>query len=228
MSYQAPFVDAARSVDEVNRVNTFISYYSYGSALGLALDLALREKGLNLDDYMKLVWTAFGKTENPYTVEGLQKALIKYAGTDFGYDFFDNFIYKSEMPEMKTVFENVGVSLSTDLDKIWFGSEVRDGKISKNTTIGSPAYKAGLENEDTIISVGDFVLSVSLNFNDALKNFKPKDKANIVFERFGEQKETEITFMSDPSYSISVFEANGLEPSETQKANRDAWLGKKN
>ena len=127
MSYQAPFVDAARSVDEVNRVNTFISYYSYGSALGLALDLALREKGLNLDDYMKLVWTAFGKTENPYTVEGLQKALIKYAGTDFGYDFFDNFIYKSEMPEMKTAFENVGVSLSTDLDKIWFGREVRDG-----------------------------------------------------------------------------------------------------
>lgn len=39
MSYQAPFVDAAKSVDETNRENTFISYYSYGSMLGLALDL---------------------------------------------------------------------------------------------------------------------------------------------------------------------------------------------
>jgi predicted metalloprotease with PDZ domain len=61
MSYQAPFVDAARSVDPVNRSNTFISYYSYGSALGLALDLSLREKGLNLDDYMKLDRTTYGK-----------------------------------------------------------------------------------------------------------------------------------------------------------------------
>ena len=37
MSYQAPFVDAARSVDPVNRTNTFISYYTYGSVLGLAV-----------------------------------------------------------------------------------------------------------------------------------------------------------------------------------------------
>jgi predicted metalloprotease with PDZ domain len=228
MSYQAPFVDAARSVDEVNRGNTFISYYSYGSALGLALDLALREKGLNLDDYFKLVWTTFGKTENPYTVEGLQKTLIKYAGADFGNDFFNKYIYKSEMPDMKPLFESVGVSLTRDTDKVWFGSYVRDGKIAGYTTIGSPAYKAGLENEDIIKSIGDFVLSDSLSFNDALKNFKPNDKTKIVFERFGEQKETEVTFMPDPSYSISVFEANGLVPTEAQKANRDVWLSSKN
>jgi predicted metalloprotease with PDZ domain len=228
MSYQAPFVDAARSVDEVNRGNTFISYYSYGSALGLALDLALREKGLNLDDYFKLVWTTIGKTENPYTIEDLRKVLIKYAGADFGNDFFNKYIYKSEMPDMKPLFESVGVSLTRDTDKVWFGSYVRDGKIAGYTTIGSPAYKAGLENEDIIKSIGDFVLSDSLSFNDALKNFKPNDKTKIVFERFGEQKETEVTFMPDPSYSISVFEANGLVPTEAQKANRDVWLSSKN
>ena len=227
MSYQAPFVDAARSVDEVNRGNTFISYYSYGSALGLALDLALREKGLNLDDYMKLVWTVFGKVEDPYTIEGLHKALNKYAGADFGNDFFNNFIYKSDMPEMKRLFETVGVSLTTDENKTWFGSFVRDGKIMVYPTIGSPAYKAGLDKEDTIKSVGDFVLSDSLSFNDVLKNFKPNDEAKVVFERFGQQKETEIIFISDPSYSISVFEADGLTPSEKQKANREAWLRSK-
>ena len=227
MSYQAPFVDAARSVDEVNRGNTFISYYSYGSALGLALDLALREKELNLDDYMKLVWTVFGKTENPYTIEGLQKALIKYAGADFGNNFFNNYIYKSEMPEMKQVFENVGVSITRDEDKTWFGSFVRDGKISGNTTISSPAYKAGLENGDTIISIGDFVLSDTLSFNDALNNFRPNDKAKVIFERFGTQRETEVMFLSDPSYSISMFEAGGLTPTQVQMANRKAWLSGK-
>ena len=132
------------------------------------------------------------------------------------------------MPEMKRVFENVGVSLTRDEDRTWFGSFVRDGKISGNTTIGSPAYKAGLENGDTIISIGDFVLSDTLSFNDALNNFRPNDKAKVIFERFGTQRETEVMFLSDPSYSISMFEAGGLTPTEAQMANRKAWLsGKK-
>jgi predicted metalloprotease with PDZ domain len=228
MSYQAPFVDAARSVDAVNRDNTFISYYSYGSALGLALDLSLREQGLNLDDYMKLVWTTYGKTENPYTVNDLHQALNKFAGKSFGDNFFDNYVYKSEMPQMQKAFENVGVSLTKNSDQVWFGRSPREGKLVRNTIIDSPAYEAGLENGDTIISLGDFVLSDTLSFNDALNNFKPNDKAKVVYERFGEQKETEITFKFNLRYSISVFEANDLVPTETQKVNRDAWLSGKN
>src|SRR5690606_24228781 len=76
MSYQAPFVDAATSVDPVNRENTFISYYSYGSVLGLALDLSLRKNGLNLDGYMKLVWQTYGKKEVPYTLQDLRQTLV--------------------------------------------------------------------------------------------------------------------------------------------------------
>ena len=68
------------SVDPVNRDNTFISYYSYGSALGLALDLSFREKDLSLDDYMKLVWTTFGKNEKPYEVKDLHNALMIMRG----------------------------------------------------------------------------------------------------------------------------------------------------
>jgi len=92
MSYQAPFVDAARSVDPVNRENTFISYYTYGSVLGLALDLSLRnlEGDKNLDDFMKRVWKKYGKPEIPYTVRDLQDALSTYAGADFGANFFKN------------------------------------------------------------------------------------------------------------------------------------------
>ena len=38
MSLQAPFVDAAAAIDPVNRGNTFISYYTWGAALGLGLE----------------------------------------------------------------------------------------------------------------------------------------------------------------------------------------------
>ena len=77
MSYQAPFVDAATSIDPVNRNNTFISYYTYGHALALALDMSLRSSGgdLGLDGYMKLVWKNHGKNEVPYTISDLQALL---------------------------------------------------------------------------------------------------------------------------------------------------------
>jgi hypothetical protein len=44
MSMQAPFVDAAQSIDPQNRQNTFISYYTWGAAIGLGLDLTLRQR----------------------------------------------------------------------------------------------------------------------------------------------------------------------------------------
>jgi predicted metalloprotease with PDZ domain len=223
MSYQAPFVDAARSVDPNNRSNTFISYYSYGSALGLALDLSLREKDLNLDGFMKLVWNTFGKDEIPYTVKDLHTTLNAFAGQEFGDQYFNNYIYKSDMPDMKRLFSNVGVSLTQDKSKASFGARVREGKILENTTIGSSAYNAGLENGDKIIKVGDFTLSDNLDFNTILNKFKPNESVTIVYERLGETRKTTVTLHESVSYSISLLE----EASDSQKANRDAWLNSK-
>jgi predicted metalloprotease with PDZ domain len=227
MSQQAPFVDAARSVDPNNRSNTFISYYSYGSALGLALDLALREKNLNLDDYMKMLWFSHGKEEKPYVIEDLRIVLQGYAGKEFADNFFNNYVHKSGMPEMERLFKNVGVSLVQNIDNAWFGRALRDKKVARNTIIDSPAYKAGLENGDLIISIGDFILSDTLEFTDILNNFKPGDVTTIVFERHGKRKETEITFGTDPNYSIELLENLGTELTESQKLARDHWLKSK-
>ncbi len=67
MSQQAPFVDAAVSIEPHNRANTYISYYFYGEAIALALDLSLRGqfKNVTLDTYMRRVWEKYGKTEKP-------------------------------------------------------------------------------------------------------------------------------------------------------------------
>ena len=121
MSYQAPFVDAATSVDPVNRENTFISYYSYGSVLGLALDLSLRQNGLSLDGYMKLVWNTYGKNEVPYTIKDLHESLKQYAGPVFGDNFFNNYIYQSKMPDYESYFKSVGVVVKQDFDNPYFG-----------------------------------------------------------------------------------------------------------
>lgn len=224
MSYQAPFVDAARSVDPVNRANTFISYYSYGSMLGLALDLSLREKGLNLDDFMKLMWVHFGKHEKPYTVADLHNTLNTYAGKDFGDYFFSHYIYKSEMPDMKRLLNNVGVALTQDQNNVSFGANVVHGIISQNTIMGSPAYKAGLENGDKIIKIGDTVIHDSVDFNSIWNTYKPNDQVPVLYERFGNTQETTVVLQASNVYNLSLFEPHNLALDKKKQEMRSAWL----
>ena len=59
MSRMAPFVDGGRSMDRTNWPATVISYYPYGGAIALALDLTLRDRTdgrTTLDDYMRAMW----------------------------------------------------------------------------------------------------------------------------------------------------------------------------
>jgi predicted metalloprotease with PDZ domain len=220
MSYQAPFVDAATSLDPVNRNNTFISYYSYGSVLGLALDLSLREKGLNLDDYMKLVWNTYGKNETPYTIKNLQDALANYASPEFAENFFSNYIYKSKMPDYKRLLQNMGVSLSQINTSGYLGVFFNKNKVSGNATINSPAYNAGLERGATIKKINDIEITKDSNINSILKDFKEGDTLTIIFDQLGKEKTTTVTLAKNPSYTISVNE----KASQQQLINRDKWL----
>jgi predicted metalloprotease with PDZ domain len=223
MSYQAPFVDAARSVDDVNRGNTFISYYSYGSMLGLALDLSLRAQNLNLDDYMKLVWTVYGKVETYYTIDDLHQTLNSYAGVEFGDAFFNNYIYKSEMPDFETLFETVGVDLKQQTDKAAFGLRLRNRVITSNTQIGSAAYNTGLEKGDKLLKIAGIEINETSDLNKVLGNFEPNQTLDIVYERFGKQQAIKMTLDADTSYTI----ASSEDLSEIARANRNAWLGSK-
>ncbi|MCX7546452.1 PDZ domain-containing protein [Xanthomarina sp. F1114] len=222
MSYQAPFVDAAKSVDETNRENTFISYYSYGSMLGLALDLSLRDKGLNLDDFMKLVWKKYGKTEISYTLENINETLNTYAGTDFGNNFFNSYIYKSGMPDLKQLFETVGVNLSQDLSKVAFGAFVRHGKLMSNPTVGSTAYKSGFQKGDKLLKVGTTQLTDNSDLNKILNSYKVNDQVEVSFERFGKTNSTTLSLQADTNYTISL-----METDKKQETNRENWLGEK-
>lgn len=213
MSYQAPFVDAARSVDPVNRENTFISYYSYGSVLGLALDLSLRNLNgdKNLDDFMKLVWQTYGKTEISYTIKDLQNVLNEYAGKDFSENFFSKYIYNSKMPDYKKLFSSVGVEFKkTKNTEAYLGASLsnKNGKwvITSNPKKGYAAYKAGLSYGDEIVSFDNHLISEKNKLNDIFNLFKPKQKVKVVFNRFGIQKETQLIFDKNPLYVTSLIE----------------------
>ena len=229
MSYQAPFVDAATSVDPVNRENTFISYYSYGSILGLALDLSLREHNLNLDDYMKLVWKSYGKNEKAYVLEDLHNTLNQYAGAAFGDTFFGNYIYKSGMPDYEPLLKSMGVVLKQQAEEPYFGAaaaidETLNGVIKSNPQIGSPAYKAGLDKGDVITSINNQPFPNGKAFDVFIKELKVGDSLKIVFKRFGVEKTTVVELNANPDYAIFLEEKEGSQPSKKVLEQREAWL----
>lgn len=229
MSYQAPFVDAATSVDPVNRENTFISYYSYGSVLGMALDLALRENDLNLDDFMKAVWKTYGVNETPYTIEDLHKTLNDYAGKAFGDTFFNSYIYKSAMPDYGSLLESVGVVLQQNSKSPYIGITAQldgdgNGVIQTNPKIGSPAYEAGLDIGDVITSINEENYPDGPQFDAFIQQLKVGDTLEIEFERYGKVKNTSVVLKANPEYSIQLMEAAGGKPSKKQLKSRKKWL----
>lgn len=224
MSYQAPFVDAATSVDPVNRENTFISYYSYGSMLGLALDLKLRQIGLNLDDFMQLMWKKYGVTEIPYTLEDLEQTLSQYAGPEFASDFFGSYVYNSEMPDYDSLFATVGVRMRRNPDAVYFGASVKTEKdvtrIASNPLEGGPAYIAGLDKGDRIISINNVPLKKTKSFEEELDKYAPGETVLIKVGRYGTFIEKEVKLQADPAYLIE------LDPSASPEAvrARENWL----
>lgn len=228
MSYQAPFVDAAKSVDPVNRGNTFISYYSYGSMLGLALDLSLRnyKKDLNLDDYMKLVWNTYGKNEKPYNVEDLHRTLVAYTDITFANDFFKKYIYDSQMPDYKNLFTSVGVSINRDRETAYLGTSTAYKKdinaliVSKYTQKGSPAYKAGLDKGDILLAINKEKISTDHQLKTILKKYNPGDKIIVTFKRLKNELQTELLLGNIPLVETVLSQ----EASKKALKNRRDWL----
>ncbi|WP_276391530.1 M61 family metallopeptidase [Eudoraea chungangensis] len=227
MSYQAPFQDAAESVDQTNSRNTFISYYSYGHMLGLALDLSLREMGLNLDDFMKLVWKKYGKKAKYYTNKDLQQVLGEYAGDKFGDYFFNSFIYKAEMPDYEKLFNTVGIVLNTNPTTPVYGINFTDTILRGYPAFESPAYKAGLTKGDKILKIDDVPIISDSQLTELLKTYKPGDLLSIEFERYEKSSTTTLEVGSNPNFQLSLYEKAGLILEDSTKVNRTNWLAPK-
>ncbi|MDH5346246.1 MAG: PDZ domain-containing protein, partial [Gammaproteobacteria bacterium] len=234
MSMQAPFVDAATAIDPTNFSNTFISYYTYGAAIALALDLAIRERfeGVSLDTLMRRMWEDFGRPERPYTNDDIRAALAEVTGSRFfAGQFFEDYINDSELPDYEALLANAGLLLRrANAGKAWagpvsFAFEGRDAVIEDNTIIGTPLYDAGLDRGDQVIAVDRLKINSQGRWDNALGRYKTGDTATIRYLQRGRDLSTTITFVEDPTIEIITFESADREVSPEQLAFRAAWLG---
>jgi predicted metalloprotease with PDZ domain len=226
-------VDAAASIDPTNP-NIFTSYYTYGAALALTLDLTLRQRfdGLTLDDYMRQMWRTHGRTEKAYTPDDLRAGLAEVTGDPaFAQAFFDASVRGSEMPDLAPLLAQAGVVMKPrNPTGAWAGParlQVADTvvRLAGATAPNTPLYLAGLDGGDEIVRLGDTAIDSQANWDDALKALKPGDMIAITYIQRGAERTAQLRLAADPAFELARIETMGGTATPAQLAFRAAWLG---
>jgi predicted metalloprotease with PDZ domain len=238
MSQQAPFTDAAAgSIDPQNRANIFISYYTYGAGIALALDLSLRSRGgRTLDDFMRVMWKNHGKPEIPYTLDDARRALATASGDSaWAWDFWKRYIAGHELPDYPALLANAGILVrKAQPGAAWIGDyQIRPAQpnqpgapltINSSVLVGSPLYDAGLDRGDRIIALDGKDMGSEAEFRAAIAAHKPGDKITISFEGRAGRRDAAVTIAENPAVQVVTFEDAGLNPTDQQLAFRAKWL----
>ena len=123
MSRLAPLVDGSPNGDRSIPGGGYVSYYTWGEALGVGLDLTLRDRSdgrVTLDDYMRVLWTRFGRSvsprvgyvASPYTLADLKQVLADVSGDEsFATQFFADFIEGRDVPDYARLLSRAGFVL---------------------------------------------------------------------------------------------------------------------
>ena len=231
-SQLATFTDAGVSKDRTNYTNIFFSYYLYGRAMGLALDLSIRAQfpPKSLDDYMRQLWIDFGQSEIPYSRDDAKNTLAKVTGNaTFAEKFFAEHIYGQTKPDFAELLTPAGLTLSIKdeesayLGNIQFNFKGEAAIVNKNMLVGSPLYQAGVERGDQIVKLGRRTIRSADLWDKALAQFKPGDTTTIEYLQRGVNVKKQITFIYDPA--LKVEKMNDETITEKQQQFLIDWLG---
>jgi len=244
MSRLAPFVDAAASIDRTAWPNLFISYYTYGQAIGLGLDLSLRDRSngkVTGDQYMSALWSQFGrpgqkepgKVASPYTIDALKETLAKVSNDrGFTNDFFTKFVEGRELVDYTRLLGRAGLILRKRAAGRPFAGQVtlQPGgsalRVAGLVPWESPLYKAGVAQDDQLVNLGGVDLTTTASWDAALSRHQPGARVPLRFvRRSGETVNATLTLDEDPRMEVVLAEKSGATLTDDQRRFRESWLG---
>jgi predicted metalloprotease with PDZ domain len=243
MSRMAPFTDRGTATDRTNWSATYTSYYPLGGGIALALDLALRSRSdsvVSLDDFMRAMWRVHGKpggaregdVDHPYTAEDAEVRLAEVSGDQaFAHDFFSRYIHGRDAADYPSLLARAGfVVRKRSAGRAWWGDvpvEPRGGQllITALVSMNSPAYAAGLEQDDELRTMDSSRVQSAEDVSAILQRFKPGDTLRVVYvDRTGLEKTTTVTLAEDPHLEVRPLETVGGSLTSAQRTFRDRWL----
>jgi predicted metalloprotease with PDZ domain len=213
-----------------NISNTTISYYDKGAALGLLLDLKIRNETGNrksLDDVMRGLYERYYKElRRGFTDEEFRKECEKAAGGSLA-EIFD--VYASTVKDIDypKYFAYAGLKIDVtprDVPGAWFGAatQFQDGALVITAVeLDSPAQNAGLSAQDRILGIdGTRVTAKSLA--DDLKLRRAGDRIRVLYSRHDAIREVDATLGTKTERSFSIQPL--ANPSPLQVAILKDWL----
>ncbi len=239
MSRLAHFTDAATAIDPTNFGNTFVSYYTWGAAIGLGLDLTLRTRSngtITLDDYMRRLWLEFGRpdgvtpgsVDRPYSPAAAEAVLADLAAdAQFAREFFERFIDGHDVVDYAVLLDRAGLILRpaapgrVSLGRVRIGSNMA---LAEPTPIGSPLHEAGLDQGDVLTMLDGQPLLSARDLTKILSTKASGDLVSVGFLRRGTPVEATLTLDADPRLDLVTRESTGAHLSAEQSAFRAAWL----
>jgi len=234
MSRQAAFVDAATSIDPTNQQNTFISYYTWGAAIGLGLDMTLRARfGLTLDGFMRAMWVKYGRTEIHYAVDDLRETLAEVTGDQaFASDFFGRYVTGREVPDYAALLADAGIVVRAARPGAATvgpaGLQERGGRVvAASVLVGTPLYQAGIDDGDVIMSLDGVALTSLGQVDEIASIHEPGDAVPVTFASRGQTLQSTLSLAEDPRLEVVTYEEAGLELTESIRRFRAGWLGPK-
>lgn len=214
-----------------NSINTQISYYPKGAALGLLLDLEIRKRSggaKSLDDVMRYLYTDFYKRGRNYTPADFQRACELMAGSSLE-DFFRRYVHGREELPYDEKLNYVGLHLETtragQAERPYLGanfSQDGDRLTVRAVLAGTPAYDQGLNTGDQIIALDGARVNLD-QFNARVAEKKPGDTIRLTLFRFDDLRNLDIKLGGrlEPAYTISTVAG----ATDEQKRLYQGWIG---
>jgi len=209
-----------------NSRNTTISYYSKGSVIAAMLDAKIitKYKGKKcLDDFMQHIYAEyFEKKGRGFSEDEFKKELEDFLNEDLG-DFYDKYINGTEIPDYKSVFAPVGVTveyIGKPMPSVGVSLRESGGNvIVSGIRRGSAAEQGGLSVNDEIIGCN----GLRVNKRSLEQFFESLEVGNELELLISRDQELYSLKISVSSYEQPKFSYELSKDKKAQSLN-DYWL----
>jgi predicted metalloprotease with PDZ domain len=228
-----------------NAPNAVVNYYAKGAAVGLALDLLIRQKTRgrrSLDDVMRLLWERYGRTGEGVPEEGVERAAEEVAGVKLT-RFFAQAVHGTEDLPLERLLRTVGVKLTVRpaespgdrggkaaaksaaalAARVTLGARTKpegDGVKVLHVLDGGPAQAAGVSAGDVLVAVDGLRVSGD-TLEDRLERMRPGQRVRLHLFRRDELLALEVELAAPPADTCVLEVDPGLKG---RARARRAWL----
>jgi predicted metalloprotease with PDZ domain len=210
-----------------NARDTTVSYYIKGAIVIFMLDLEMRRPTNNkkgLDDVLQYLNEHYAKKGVAYQNEELLQIINSITNSDLS-NFYGRFISGTDDLPYDDIFGSAGLKLIVNKDKAapYFGIEgerTLDNFLKvKYVKPGSPAYDAGIDDEDILLALENRRISGD-NFQDLLNQCQVGDVVTVTLYHRDHllNKKVSLGQIQKAHYQIKEIEEPSRDQLEVQKS----------